>query len=63
VGRRWQPGDDLPRWAAAGEGGDRRGGQRGGPRRRRCALAHLGGHRPLRAERRPRAGYRTYDRI
>ena len=40
VGRehhRAQPGHDLPRRPAAGEGRDRRGRQRGGSRRRRCA--------------------------
>ncbi len=51
-GDRAQPGHDLPRRAAAGEGGHRRGGHRRGTRRRRAALAHLGRHRPSRRRRR-----------
>ena len=43
---RQEPGHDLPRRAAAGEGGDRRGRQRRGARRRRRAHAALGRRRP-----------------
>ena len=57
-----QPGHDLPRRPAAGEGGDRRGGHRRGARRRRAALPHLGRHRPPRRRRRPRAADRPRDR-
>ena len=41
-----QPGHDLPRRPAAGEGRDRRGRDRGGPRRRRPAFEDLRCHRP-----------------
>ena len=57
VGRehhRAQPGHDLPRRAAAGEGRDRRGGDRRRTRRRRRAFAAIRRHRSLRAERCPR---------
>ena len=57
VGRehhRAQPGHDLPRRAAAGEGRDRRGGDGRRTRRRRRAFAPIRRHRSLRAERRPR---------
>ena len=50
-GDREGPGDDLPRGAAAGEGGHRRGGQRRGAGRRRRAHAHERGRRPLRRRR------------
>ena len=50
-----RPGHDLPRRPAAGEGGDRRGGDARGARRRRGAYARLRRGRPLRAERRARA--------
>ena len=43
---RAQPGHDLPRRPAAGEGRDRRGGDRRGARRRRPALEDLRRHRP-----------------
>ena len=61
VGRnhhRAQPGHDLPRRAAAGEGGDRRSGLGRGPRRRRRACAKIRRRRPLRRRRSPCAGDR-----
>ena len=54
-GDRPQPGHDLPRRPAAGEGGHRRGRHRRGARRRRPALPHLRRHRPPRRRRRARA--------
>ena len=45
-------GDDLPRRAAAREGGDRRGGHRRGARRCGRPCAHVRRRRPLRARRR-----------
>ena len=42
-----EPGDDLPRRPAAGEGRDRRGGDGRGTRRRRGAHAPVGRRRPL----------------
>ena len=59
---RQEPGHDLPRRAAAGEGGDRRGRQRRGARRRRRAHAPLRRRRPSRRRRSPRAGDRAPDR-
>ena len=59
---RARPGHDLPGRTAAGEGGDRRGGHRGGPRRRRAARAPVGGHRPPGGERRARAADRAGHR-
>ncbi len=56
VGRgrhREEPGHDLPRRAAAGEGRDRRGGDRRGARRRRRAQPPVRRHRLSRRERRP----------
>ena len=50
-----EPGHDLPRRPAAGEGRDRRGGDRRGARRRRRAHAHLRRRRPPGARRRRRA--------
>ena len=47
-----EPGHDLPRRPAAGEGRHRRGGQRRGPGRRRRAHAALGRGRPPGRERR-----------
>ena len=44
-----QPGHDLPRRTAAGEGGNRRSRQRRGPRRRRRAHAAVRRGRPSRA--------------
>ena len=61
-GHRQQPGHDLPRRPAAGEGGDRRGRQRRGPRRRRRAHAPLRRRRPPRRERRARAAHRAPHR-
>ena len=58
VGRdrdRPQPGHDLPRRPAAGEGRDRRGRHRRGARRRRRARPHLRRGRPPRRRRRARA--------
>ena len=55
-------GHDLPRRPAAGEGRDRRGGHRRGPRRRRPALAHQRRHRPPGRRRRARAGDRAQHR-
>ena len=55
-------GHDLPRRPAAGEGRDRRGGHRRGPRRRRPALAHERRHRPPGRRRRARAGDRAQHR-
>ena len=57
-----QPGHDLPRRPAAGEGRDRRGRHRRGARRRRRARAHLRRGRPPRRRRRARAGDRPLDR-
>ena len=57
-----QPGHDLPRRAAAGEGGHRRDRHRRGPRRRRPALASLRRHRPPR-RRRPRRAAASSARI
>ena len=62
VGRerhRPQPGHDLPRRPAAGEGRDRRGRHRRGARRRRRARPHLRRGRPPRRRRRARAGDRA----
>ena len=53
---RQEPGHDLPRRPAAGEGRDRRGGHRRGPGRRRRAHAPVRRGRPPRRERRARAG-------
>jgi hypothetical protein len=53
---RAQPGHDLPRRPAAGEGGDRRDRDRRGARRRRRAHAHLRRRRPPGRGRRARAG-------
>ena len=61
-GDRPQPGHDLPRRPAAGEGGDRRGGHRRGARRRRAALAGLRRHRPPGRRRPARAADRPLDR-
>ena len=55
-----EPGHDLPRRPAAGEGGDRRGGQRRGPGRRRRAHAPLRRGRPPGPERPARAGARAH---
>ena len=55
-GDRPQPGHDLPRRPAAGEGGDRRGRHGRGARRRRRARPHLRRGRPPRRRRRARAG-------
>ncbi len=52
---RAQPGHDLPRRPAAGEGRDRRGRHRRGARRRRRARPHLRRRRPPRRRRRARA--------
>ena len=52
VGDREEPGHDLPRRPAAGEGRDRRGRHRRGPRRRRRARPHVRGRRPPRRGRR-----------
>jgi 3-methylcrotonyl-CoA carboxylase beta subunit len=67
--RRWRTkrswcaaGDHLPRRPAAGEGRDRRSGQRRRPRRRRCALQDFRRGRPLRRERRTRPGHRPPQR-
>ena len=57
-----QPGHDLPRRPAAGEGRDRRGRHRRGARRRRRARPHLRRRRPPRRGRRARAGDRALDR-
>ena len=51
-GDRPQPGHDLPRRPAAGEGGDRRGGHRRGAGRRRPARPGQRRHRPPRRRRR-----------
>ena len=61
-GDRAQPGHDLPRRPAAGEGRDRRGRDRRGARRRRRARPHLRRRRPPRRGRRARAGDRPLDR-
>ena len=58
---RRQPGDDLPRRAAAGEGRDRRGGHRRGARRRRRPHPPLRRRRPPGAGRRRRAPHRARD--
>ena len=58
---RSQPGDDLPRRAAAGEGRDRRGGDGRGARWRRPALAQIGRDRPPGAGRPARAADRPRD--
>ena len=55
-------GHHLPRRAAAGEGRDRRGGDRGGSGRRRRARAQIRRRRPLRAGRRARARHRAPHR-
>ena len=57
-----QPGHDLPRRSAAGEGRHGRGRQRRGPRRRRPAHAPLGSRRPPGERRRGSAGHRALDR-
>ena len=57
-----QPGDDLPRRPAAGEGGDRRGSDGRRPRRRGRPHAAIRRRRPLRHGRRPRAGDCAADR-
>ena len=57
-GDRPQPGHDLPRRPAAGEGRDRRGGHRRGAGRRRGARPDLRRHRPPRRGRRARAAHR-----
>ena len=54
-GDRPQPGHDLPRRPAAGEGGHRRGRHRRGAGRRRPARPRLRRHRPPRRRRRARA--------
>ncbi len=59
---REEPGHDLPRRAAAGEGRDRRGRHRRGARRRRRARPHLRCRRPPRRRRRARARHRAVDR-
>ena len=59
---RAQPGHDLPRRPAAGEGRDRRGGDRRGTRRRRPALEGLRRHRPPGARRPRRAADRAPHR-
>ena len=59
---RAQPGHDLPRRPAAGEGRDRRGRHGRGARRRRRARAHLRRGRPPRRRRRARAGDHALDR-
>ena len=56
VDHRQEPGHDLPRRPAAGEGGDRRGGQRRRPGRRRRAHASLRRGRPPGPQRHARAG-------
>ncbi len=61
-GDRPQPGHDLPRRPAAGEGGDRRGRHRRGAGRRRPALPRLRRHRPPRRRRRPRPAHRPRHR-
>ena len=53
---RQEPGHDLPRRPAAGEGRHRRGRQRRGPGRRRRAHAPVGRGRPPGRERHARAG-------
>jgi hypothetical protein len=58
---RAQPGHDLPRRPAAGEGRHRGGGHRRGARRRRPARPISGGHRPPRRRRRARAADRPPD--
>ena len=57
-----EPGHDLPRRPAAGEGRDRRGRHRRGARRRRRARPHLRRRRPPRRRRRARAGDRAPHR-
>ena len=54
-----QPGHDLPRWPAAGEGRDGRRGHRGRARRRRRPHAHL---RRGRSSRRPATPMRSRSR-
>ena len=63
-GHRAEPGHDLPRRPAAGEGGDRRDRHRGGTRRRRPALPGLRRHRPPGRKRhaRPRRSSATSSR-
>ena len=61
-GDRPQPGDDLPRRTAAGEGGHRGGRHGRGTGRRRPALPAFRGDRPSRRGRRPRAADRPLDR-
>jgi 2-hydroxychromene-2-carboxylate isomerase len=62
VDHRQGPGNDLSRRAAAGQGGDRRSGQRRGPRRRRRAYADFRRRRSLRGKRRACAGDRSPHR-
>ena len=57
-----EPGHDLPRRPAAGEGRDRRGRHRRGARRRRPAQPGQRGHRPPGRRRRARAADRPPDR-
>ena len=57
-----EPGDDLPRRPAAGEGGDRRGGERRRARRRGGPYARVRRRRPLCRGRRARAGDRAAHR-
>ena len=59
---RAQPGHDLPRRPAAGEGRHRRGGQRRGPGRRRRAHAAVRRGRPPGRERQPCAVHRAAHR-
>ena len=59
---RQEPGHDLPRRPAAGEGRDRRGRERRRARRRRRAHAPVGRGRPPGRERPARAGDRAPDR-
>ena len=61
-GHRQEPGHDLPRRAAAGEGGDRRGRERRGAGRRRRPHAPLGRRRPPRRRRPACAGDRPPHR-
>ena len=59
---RAEPGHDLPRRAAPGEGRDRRGRHGRGPRRRRPPRPRLGRGRPLGRDRRPCARHRAPHR-
>ena len=57
-----EPGHDLPRRSAAGEGGDRRGRHGRGPRRRRRPRPHVRRRRPPGRRRRARAADRAQHR-